>query len=60
MAPLVQRYLKAIDDPRPVAADPAALYFGIEINDESLVPSSGARIGTVRFETWLNQQRKVA
>jgi len=58
MTTLVQRYLQHIGDPRPVVADPSALYFGVELNDESLVPDEGARLGTIRFETWLAQQRQ--
>lgn len=58
MTTLVQRYLQHIGDPRAVVADPKELYFGVEVNDESLVPASGARIGTIHFETWLAQQRK--
>jgi uncharacterized protein YbjT (DUF2867 family) len=58
MTMLVQRYLQHIGDPRTVVADPQALYFGVDVNDESLVPAEGARIGAIRFETWLAQQRK--
>jgi hypothetical protein len=58
MTTLVQRYLQHIGDPRTVVADPEALYFGVELNDESLVPAEGARIGAIRFESWLAQQRK--
>jgi len=59
MTVLVQRYLQHIGDPRPVVADPKEPYFGVELNDESLVPAEGARTGTIRFETWLAQQRKL-
>lgn len=60
MAPLVQRYLRAMNDSHAVVADPSALYFGVGINDQSLVPGERARIGTILFESWLNQQRKAA
>jgi uncharacterized protein YbjT (DUF2867 family) len=60
MAPLVQRYLRAVGDPRPVVADPLALYFSVEIDDRSLVPGAEARLGAIRFETWLAQQQKQA
>jgi uncharacterized protein YbjT (DUF2867 family) len=60
MTTLVERYLRQIGDPRAVVADPKALYFGAELDDASLVPESGARTGTIRFETWLVQQRKAA
>jgi len=58
MTAIVQRYLQLTGDPRAVVADPEALYFGVELNDESLVPAEGARIGTIGFETWFAQQRK--
>jgi uncharacterized protein YbjT (DUF2867 family) len=57
MAPLVQRYLQAIKDPRVVVTDPQALYFNIEVDDTSLVPGPDARLGAVRFEAWLSQQQ---
>lgn len=58
LSQIVQKYLAAIGDARQVVADEHAGYFGMEINDESLVPAKGARIGAVRFEAWLSQQRK--
>ena len=57
MSEIVQRYLQEMDDSRTVVADPKALYFGALLNDESLVPGAGARIGPTRFESWLGQQR---
>jgi uncharacterized protein YbjT (DUF2867 family) len=57
MSEIVQRYLQEMDDSRTVVADPKALYFGALLNDESLVPAAGARIGPTRFESWLGQQR---
>jgi len=59
LAEIVQRYLRAVNDRRDVVADPKALYFGAELDDRTLVPASGARIGAVRFESWLGHQRKV-
>lgn len=50
---LVARYLKKFDDPREVVADPHALYFGIELDDGSLVPGANPHIGPVRFDDWL-------
>jgi uncharacterized protein YbjT (DUF2867 family) len=57
MAPLVQRYLQAIGDPRRVVADPRTLYFSVEIDDASLVPGPDVRLGATRFETWLERQK---
>lgn len=53
MVDLVQQYLAAQGDPRQVVSDPAARYFGIALNDASLVPEAGARLGPTRFADWL-------
>jgi uncharacterized protein YbjT (DUF2867 family) len=53
MDDLVRRVLRANGDEREVITDDHAPYFGAELNDQSLVPSSGARIGSKRFEDWL-------
>jgi uncharacterized protein YbjT (DUF2867 family) len=53
MNELVARYLKIANDPRKVIGDPRALYFGTELEDRSLVPGAGARIGAQSFEDWL-------
>jgi uncharacterized protein YbjT (DUF2867 family) len=60
MAELVQQYLIAKHDPRKVAADEHARYFGAELNDLSLVPADGARIGATTYDAWLNSQTKAA
>src|SRR5438067_6940255 len=53
LSELIQRFLTAKQDERKVVADVHARYFGAELNDESLVPGDGARIGPTRFEDWL-------
>jgi uncharacterized protein YbjT (DUF2867 family) len=52
MSDLVTQYLKATNDPRKLIADPHALYFGIELDDSTLVPGDNPRIGAVRFDDW--------
>ena len=52
---LVRQFLGARQDPRRVVADVHARYFGVALNDRSLVPNSGARLGTVRFADWLSR-----
>ena len=52
---LVGRFLSATRDPRQVVGDLHALYFGVELDDRSLVPGDHPRIGAIRFEDWLNQ-----
>ena len=52
---LVRRFLSATHDSRPVIADAHARYFGAQVNDSSLTPGDNARIGSIRFESWLKQ-----
>jgi uncharacterized protein YbjT (DUF2867 family) len=55
---LVGRFLSATHDPRTVVADAHARYFGIEVNDQSLIPCDNPRIGATRFEDWLSQSTR--
>ncbi|HVI53706.1 MAG TPA: SDR family oxidoreductase [Luteibacter sp.] len=55
MADLVQRFLVAIKDPRRVTPDPQALYFGTVLEDDSLIPGAGAKLGTMGFDAWFAQ-----
>ena len=52
MNEIIGRYLKAINDPRTVEADVHARYFGSELDDRSLVPDAGARLGKIGFADW--------
>jgi uncharacterized protein YbjT (DUF2867 family) len=52
---LVRRYLSATRDARKVTTDVHALYFGTELNDQSLTPGDNPRIGPTRFEDWLSR-----
>lgn len=52
---LVRRFLKASRDARKVTTDVHALYFGTELNDQSLTPGDNPRIGPTRFEDWLSR-----
>ena len=52
---LVRQFLEATGDPRKVVTDVRALYYGIEVNDQSLVPGDNPRLGPTRFEDWLSQ-----
>jgi len=60
LADLVQRFLAATQDERKVVTDVHARYFGVELNDKSLVPGYNARIAPTRFEEWLIRSRKAA
>ena len=50
---LVRQFLTATGDARTVIADPKALYSGITVNDQSLIPGDNPRIVPTRFEDWL-------
>src|SRR4051794_10481402 len=50
---LVRQYLSATGDPRKVVTDDKPVYFGIEVNDQSLVPGPNPHLGKVRFKDWL-------
>jgi uncharacterized protein YbjT (DUF2867 family) len=50
---VVRHRLRERNDARQVIADPHAAYFGAVPSEQSLVPLTGARLGTIRFEDWL-------
>jgi uncharacterized protein YbjT (DUF2867 family) len=55
MDELVRRFLNANGDPRKVITDTQALYYGIKVNDQSLVPGDNPLLGATRFEDWLRR-----
>src|SRR5438128_4480580 len=52
---LVRQFLNATRDTRTVMTDPKALYFGITVNDQSLMPGDHPRLGPTRFADWLSR-----
>ena len=56
LSDLVQHYLRAKQDERTVVADPQARYFGATLEENTLVPGAGARLGAVRVDAWLQAQ----
>ena len=54
---LVRQYLSATGDPRKLVTDDKAGYFGIEVNDQSLVPGSNPRLGSMHFAEWLSRSK---
>jgi uncharacterized protein YbjT (DUF2867 family) len=56
MDEFVQRFLAASKDTRQVSTDPQARYYGVPVNDRSLVPGAQARLGPTRFADWLSSQ----
>ncbi len=58
---LVRQFLSATGDSRKVVTDVDAGYYGIEVNDQSLVPGDNARLAPTHFKDWLSHsavQRK--
>ena len=53
LATLVQRYLRATNDPRTVVPDAKAPYFGAVLDDQSLTPGDNPRLGSITLDTWL-------
>ncbi|HJS75175.1 MAG TPA: SDR family oxidoreductase [Vicinamibacteria bacterium] len=53
MDEVARRLLKARNDPRQVIGDASALYFGGKVDDRSLIPADDHRVGSTRFEDWL-------
>jgi uncharacterized protein YbjT (DUF2867 family) len=51
---LVRQYLTATGDPQKVVTDVNAGYYGIEVNDQSLLPGHNARLGSTHFAEWLS------
>ncbi len=52
---LVRQYLNATGDARKVVTDAKAGYFGIAVNDQSLVPGDNPRLGPTHYEEWLSR-----
>ncbi len=50
---LMRLTLQASRDPREVVRDDEALYFGTRLDDASLTPGPGARIGRTTLQSWL-------
>ena len=55
MDELVRQFLSANGDARKVITDARALYYGINVNDQSLTPGENSRLGTTRFSDWLSR-----
>ena len=51
---LVRQFLAARKDPREVVADPQALYYGVKLSENTLLPGDAAPLGERRFEDWLS------
>ncbi len=52
---LVRQFLSATGDARKVITDANARYYGVEVNDQSLVPGQKPRLGSTHFAEWLSR-----
>ena len=52
---MIRHGLAVRNDPREVIADPHARYFGAELDERSLIPADGARLGEIHLQEWLGQ-----
>jgi uncharacterized protein YbjT (DUF2867 family) len=57
---IMEQYLKVTQDPRTVVSDAHAHYFGVELKENALVPSSNnSRLGSTNFKSWVENQKKL-
>jgi uncharacterized protein YbjT (DUF2867 family) len=54
----VGQFLSATGDARKVVTDPAALYFGLALDDRSLTPGKSPRLGKTTFADWLGRSKE--
>jgi len=52
---IARLHLVANEDTRQVISDDRARYYGVELNDDTLLPLKGARSGSQRYLDWLYQ-----
>lgn len=60
MAEFVASFLEERGDPRQVVADPTAGYFGLNIEETTLVPLGAARLGRIGLHAWIRSQALVS
>jgi uncharacterized protein YbjT (DUF2867 family) len=54
MSDFIRHYMTITHDSRQLVADEHAHYFGVELNDGSLVTGENARSGKIKYEDWFN------
>jgi uncharacterized protein YbjT (DUF2867 family) len=52
---LVRQFLSATGDSRKVITDENTGYFGIKVNDQSLIPRDNPRLGPTHYRDWLKR-----
>ncbi len=53
LSEIVSQYMLAVGDKREVVASPDASYFGMSLQERSLVPEDNARIAPTKLKDWL-------
>lgn len=53
MDEIVGRVLEYDKSPRKVVRDPEALYYGVKLDDQSLLPGPSPHLGSIKFDWWL-------
>jgi uncharacterized protein YbjT (DUF2867 family) len=56
MSEFIRYYMTETDDSHQLVADDHARYFGVELDETSLVTGENARIGKIKYEEWLSKQ----
>jgi len=57
---LAREILTASEDPRSIAIDPEALFFGVGLAKTTLLPGADALVGTMTFHDWLSRSMMAA
>lgn len=57
MDEIVRRFFEAKGETREVIGDRSEPYFGTPIDDHSLTPGAGARLGRIWFADWLKSSQ---
>jgi uncharacterized protein YbjT (DUF2867 family) len=52
---LIGTTLRALGDDREVVTDPAAGYWGVDIDEQTLIPGDGATLFPTAFDDWLRE-----
>ena len=60
MSEFIRYFLDTTEDSRQLVPDEHALYFGVELNETSLVTGENARLGKIKYEDWFSMQLEKA
>ena len=60
MCDLIEQFMKANNDTRKVVASADAKYYGVKLQERSLVPEDNARKTPTKYSEWLNSVKSTA